>query len=571
MITLSSSQVTLYQIFAAPGIGAHVMGFLSIPERVQVRRTCRAFLSAVDQTLQGLTELFGEDVASSEWRPGTQGLRWLVIKCPNLRTLSVASREDHEEPWRERDRFSLTWPTVELQYIQPRVVSLGDIARTCQGLTYLNVAGCSEDVTGAGIMAIARSCRGLEALDVSDCHVGDAAIQAVAESCRGLRRLAASCMWSVTDASLVSLGQHCPQLEALDVDFAGVTDEGVIAIAGGCPCLRRLVVACRVTDAAISQVAEHCRELEHLGVEACKSVTDASIKTIAANCPRLRRLDVPNTGITDNSISVLAGKCTELRRLNVAETGVSDAGISVVAAHCAQLEYLDVSECDKVTDDSITQVGRRCAHLQALLIGSCMKVGDAGIGMVARNCAGLRKLVIRMSGYTDAGIKAIARHCGELEYLDMAHGGRDGCSLVALAKGCRQLEYLDISMLNAVSERSFAAIGRYCTGLRVLRARYQRSKETLWALIEKVGPALEVLDLSNSCVTDKAIGWMAVCCPQLQVLILDNCHVRNKGVRMIAKAFTDLRHLNVLECDLTDDSISLLPDDCDVMWSDRDA
>jgi hypothetical protein len=62
-----------------------------------------------------------------------------------------------------------------------------------------------------------------------------------------------------TDASLLSVAAHCPNITTVDVHWnRSVTDAGVVALAAACPDLRQLdLYWTRIGDASLSSLAEH--------------------------------------------------------------------------------------------------------------------------------------------------------------------------------------------------------------------------------------------------------------------------------------------------------------------------
>eukprot|EP00899_Mesostigma_viride_P004291 jgi/Mesvir1/13863/Mv16005-RA.1 len=560
MLTRSSqTKATLEQVMAIPGIGAQVMSSLPIPDRVRLRRTCRTFLAAADESLLSLTELFGEDAAGEGCQLGAVGLSWLMAKCPKLQTLSLAARADHEEPWWERNRYSLAWPWARYESMLPGVLSLEGIARRYQGLVCLNVAFC-RDVTDAGIVAIAMSSRGLRALDVSHCHaVCDASVRIVAESCRDLRRLALSGNKKLTDASLVAVGQQCRMMEVLYADGTDATDVGVSAIARNCPRLRRLQAPDAVTDEGITQVAEHCHQLEHLGLPWRGRVTGDSIRRVATGCPQLTWLNHSCNDATDDVIRYVARRCAGLQRLYVKSSFVTDAGIKVVARSCPLLEYLDVTNCENVTGAGIKAVARNCPKLVYLAAGWCPSVGDAGICEVAAHCPALRTLDVQRTRVTDVSVRALGANCHELRYLDVGHCRSCGGGLEALARGCPQLEHLNIRKVRSVTPKGLAAISRDCKGLRVFRAdETGLSEETIGKLIKGVGRTLESLSLNYCSASDESLELIAQHCPRLHGLLLGDSLISDWGIRLIAAACKRLQGLDVCASSVTRASLQLV-------------
>eukprot|EP00899_Mesostigma_viride_P000706 jgi/Mesvir1/10636/Mv09274-RA.1 len=570
-----SSLPDLEQVMTVPGIGAQVMSLLPIPDRVRLRRTCRSFLSAADESLLSVTELFGEGV-TAKCRPGTVGLAWLLTKCPNLDTICVASREEHREAWRDRegDRYSLRWNRVMIIDLT-RPVSLGQLAAKYPGLKYLNLAGCG-DVTGIDLSAIAASCRGLEALDVSGCDIDSRSVKEVARSCHALRRLAVACCKGVTNNTLVVLSQHCPQLEELDVEETRVTGRGIATLARACPRLQRLRVPACATDDIIVQVADHCRELEQLSVRHCGRVTDASIVSIAACCPRLQRLDASGCSrITDAGVTSLARGCPGLGHLDIPSAEVSDEGMRAVAEHCRQLEYLGVSY-QRITDAALLEIVCNCPQLRCLKVKDCRRRILASV--FHNNCPRLQNLILEEAILTPACMEAIAS-CHELRHLDLSFshimGGDDpartgGDSLAALASGCPKLEHLDVSFTGCPGiDGGVLAIARSCPQLNVFIVEHAPVlEETVLQLIRERGPQLKYLHLVGSTLTDATMRMLAQACPRLQELRVTDCpQVTDEGIKLVERACKKLRRLALNRCGVTATGAALIDHErCMLVW-----
>eukprot|EP00899_Mesostigma_viride_P000152 jgi/Mesvir1/10137/Mv06766-RA.1 len=564
MLTRSSQKVTLERLMAVPGIGARVMSSLPIPNRIRLRRTCRAFKSAVDDSLHSLTELFGEDIAGGGCHPGERGLTWLLDKCPHLVTLSTSARADHLEWWNERDATALAWTWLgNDENIFSAFLSLDDIGRRYRELEYLNVAGC-VDVTDADLTALARSCRHLLAVDVSGCRdVTDASIIAIAEHCKDLQRIFLCECEDVTDYSLVALSEHCRHLVAVGVGSTSATDVGITALVRNCPQLRQLVLPDQVTDAGIRQVAQHCPELMRLGLTDPESVTEASMKIVAERCRRLEQLDGPWCDyITDDFLCSMAGNVGLFRRLSLARTPTSDRSLGSISDYCWWLQHLDVRRCVGVTDEGLEEIAGGCKQLRHLAVSGCPDVGDFGVRCIAERCPNLRTLKVADTEITDDSMRAVAAFCPELRQLDMSSCFRvvDAGTLVALARGCRELEHLDVSWTECVTQGGVAAVSRYCVRLRVFRAccGALRDKDVA-VLIKGVGRRLRVLDLAGNKITDRTLKLVGQHCRWLHELdVASHSRVTDAGVSAVALACRELRMVDVSMCKVTDASLSLL-------------
>jgi hypothetical protein len=106
---------------------------------------------------------------------------------------------------------------------------------------------------------VARYCKKLCQMFISRLSgVNDALVEEVLSSC-GSTLVCMNLTRECTDASLVSVGSHCPNLTALDLfGNENITDDGVIAMAASCPHLQRLGLKwCNLSGVSLSALAEH--------------------------------------------------------------------------------------------------------------------------------------------------------------------------------------------------------------------------------------------------------------------------------------------------------------------------
>eukprot|EP00899_Mesostigma_viride_P012544 jgi/Mesvir1/21290/Mv21683-RA.1 len=622
----STNSSTLNDLMAVRGVGAQIMRAVPVLQRLRLRQVCRAFLSAVDESLESLSEMFWEHMAEAVRSTG--GLDWLVDKCPNLRTLSVWSSPevDYRCEKQQRIRHRLVRPGMATQ-------SFSTLAH-CTGLRSLNLAGC-VDVGDDLLTALAASCRELESLDVSYCRVTDAGITEIALHCPGLKKLSARALKHVTDTSIEQVALCCGQLKWLDVATTNVTDAGVSAIAQRCPHLCHLALGqcAAVTDASMLVVAENCATLEELDVSGLLGITDASItavaercrqlksldlsefscvsnqglEAVAEHCPQLEYLDVFNLDIRRSVMWKIARNCPRLRHLN-AHLGplIDDEVIDTLTASCPQLHHLSVSDSDNLTDDSVLLLAERCPQLEHLLIWACNRVTDVGISAIARCCPRLKHLdlwdcgnvtdasmtlvgehcrqleklgiSLRAEGVTDASLRVVGRNCARLRSFVIRGeawgevGVGEQAALRVIVEDCRQLEHLDVSTTSLTSDECMAAISRNCTNLRSFVASGCRSltdRNLAVLLAGRVGASLLHLDLSLcDNITDKSLVVVGRTCRQLRTLNLHFAvNVTDAGIEAMAAGCRQLISLCVDSCEVTRKVLDMFdPSKCDVSW-----
>ena len=205
-----------------------------------------------------------------------------------------------------------------------------------------------EEVTCAGVRALARGCHRLEAVDLRACEEldksmarsGEGCLVALAEACPELRELRLKPNGNVGDATLSALGAHCPRLETLDASGAHCTDNGLRALAAGCPQLRELFVAgCKLlTDAGVGALAKGCPQLRLVDLQGCSAVGDAAALKLAEGCAALDTVSFqccPWLG--DEGFRALCARCP-LRHITLKHCAVTQEAIDQAEQAHPQLQ-----------------------------------------------------------------------------------------------------------------------------------------------------------------------------------------------------------------------------------------
>eukprot|EP00899_Mesostigma_viride_P005640 jgi/Mesvir1/15077/Mv14721-RA.1 len=552
---------TLHQLILLPGIGPQIFESVPLLDRARLRQTCRAFLPAVDESLESVSELFWEDISDVATRAG--GLDWLLPKCAHLHTLSLHSRmADGGGAWERRERTILAGlPPSRAMPSQSLLV----LCR-CTHLRALNLAGCA-DVTDAVLTAVAAACRILETLDVSGCGaVTDAGVTALASSCPPrLRELVVGTIHRVTDASVHSIAEHCPALTKLSLMRTRVTDAGLCALGRHRPSLRHLDVGlCRdVTDAGISAIASGCPDLRHLSLAFQVRVTDASMTALARHCRLLQGLSLHGCdGVTATGIYALAERCPSFEHLELiglfSDRTLSGSALLGVAAKWPLLTHLEIrgeGMC-AMYDGTLQALAEGCPRLRHLSCRISPYVTDVGIGALAVKCPQLRQLdVAYCRRVTDASMRLVGEHCRNLEELrvrvakDGGEGGDE--ALRVLVESCRGLEILSIFRATCRLDGSMAALGRACDKLRYFKAGNCQtlSDANVTALVSgPAAPRLHTLHiLKCTGITDESLFAISRACTQLRSLNLYRCEkLTDAGARAVATGCTRLAFLDLL-------------------------
>lgn len=129
----------------------------------------------------------------------------------------------------------------------------------------------------AGIVAVAQCCKLLEEINLRFCEgLSDTGLVELAKGCsKSIKVIGIAACAKITDVSLDAVGSHCQNLEILSLDSEFVHNEGVLAVAQGCPLLKVLKLQCiNVTDEALQSVGISCLSLEQLALSGFQRFTD---------------------------------------------------------------------------------------------------------------------------------------------------------------------------------------------------------------------------------------------------------------------------------------------------------
>eukprot|EP00899_Mesostigma_viride_P006221 jgi/Mesvir1/155/Mv13516-RA.2 len=505
-----------------PSLGARVLADIPLIGRVQLRALSREMCSAVDTSLAALTRLsLQEDLAEVAARRRPEALTWLVSKCPNLISLTVATAASSRggELTIELPEDDVTGAAADASNrggASARVGSSGlgssgggssagigtcaggvpTSGRGGPGMTcWWRAAGINP--TGGFLLELALTCRHLRHLTLKRCcGVTDAGLRAVAIGCRDLRSVNVKGCAQVTDAGVKYLARHSPQLEELNLGFCGlITDGGLSRLARGCPGLTALTLTFKqsVTDAGIRSVAERCKGLRRLKVRQCRRVTDGGIAAVAFGCRELAYLDVGDgPSVSDVSISMVASSCKPglesllvgsavthvglaavihssregLKRLRVRDNaGLKDRTVELLARSCPLLLRLDLAHCRDVTDAGMAVVTECCPLLEELVLEKCVAVTDGSMVPLAERCPRLRGVNWNhCPGVTDGSVAALGRNCPDLVSLRVSGSNLSDASLVKIAARGR-LRTLDVSGCFSLTTEAFRKLGECCKGL----------------------------------------------------------------------------------------------------------
>nr|KAJ3407037.1 hypothetical protein HK105_003444 [Polyrhizophydium stewartii] len=192
---------------------------------------------------------------------------------PSVRHLRLAGADDDERVMSLCDRC----PNLEvLLYgwanLTPRAVH--HIAARTPNLRVLDLRGCQKAVTPAAMHDLALKCTRLESVDLSFTSGGDGVIASLAEHAANLHT-AILAGYTCSEQMLIRfVARVGARLRVLSIAWFG----GVL------------------TDAGVLAIAKHCPNIEKLDVRGCRQVSEAALRTLIAAASRLVVLKLEGPG-----------------------------------------------------------------------------------------------------------------------------------------------------------------------------------------------------------------------------------------------------------------------------------
>ena len=255
-------------------IWLRIFSFLLLQERTQVSYACQRWNSLCKDSLFWREVDFSFCSASHQLTDKTVR----AVMSYSMRIQSIDLSGDHCEPITDDGLGHVARSCQRLQRLNvagrrkvtDRGLSL--IARNCSFLKELNVDKCLA-ITDKGIKYIVRRCSELTVLSVARCYkISDKGLQFVAQKCTNLQSLNIAGCSRVSDTSLASLGHCCHAMRDITLkDVQSITFYGIDSMVSGTPELTHvhlgIIQDARNTMVALLIIVKHCRKLQFLSFQ----------------------------------------------------------------------------------------------------------------------------------------------------------------------------------------------------------------------------------------------------------------------------------------------------------------
>ena len=172
---------------------------------------------------------------------------------------------------------------------------------------------------------------------------------------KNLTDLRLSFCQSVTDATLLSLSQRCPQLNTLHLNNTSITDQGVCDMAERLRVTNLLIGFNDIGDRAVLGLRRSAATLVELQLYGCKRVTNDALMQLGQTCRDLQTLYLGQTGVTDEGVACLAQYNSSLATVYLNQTATGDASVDALTK-CASIKLLDFRSSSLLTDRGLHQI-----------------------------------------------------------------------------------------------------------------------------------------------------------------------------------------------------------------------
>ncbi|PNX82083.1 F-box/LRR-repeat protein, partial [Trifolium pratense] len=401
-------------------------------------------------------------------------------------------------------------------------------------------------------------------------------LRAFSKKITTLISLVCSNIESIYGTDLFLIAECFPLLEELDLsnpgEFANHVNflDGLDALSLALFKLRKINLSghCYVNDSSLLHLCKNCEFLEQVMMMNCSLLTHHGIayairerrQTLRslsirwrsygsndiisshfvdslANLKGLTSLDLSSSRISDKLLTSIAMRGLPLRKLVLQNcTGYSYVGIFSLLSKCQGIQHLDLQNADFMTDHRDAKVSSLLGDLVSINLNKCRKLTNSALSALVSNCPLLSDIKME---HTSIG-KNVAKNSNylmnfvlnppRLKSFYMAHNSwlKDE-SLIIFSSILTNLQLLDLSDCDCISEQV---------------------------------SNLEVLNLSDTNVVDETLYAISKNCRGLLQIILEGCLlVTMKGVKHVVENCTQLREINLRDCDkvhLNANSVSLM-------------
>ena len=358
--------------------------------------------------------------------------------------------------------------TITFDYINNNTEGL-DIAidKLCKGSPNLKVLRFIDPInfycmTDAAVLSIVQHCPFIETLELRKwANITDISMSYLAQlSC--LREVDLSQCYKLTSVGVQGLVKANRKLEVLvlaDTDRYEVTEEETDAV---------------IDDALLRCIGLHCSSLVklhlRLDLDAESDATSASFEALIKCLPALEDFLVEDFNMPNTILPQLGTYCPQLKVLYIDCVRCTDGDFVSMCQGCPLIEVLHLRHLFSISDTSMLAVARHCSMLKQLSISYLGDITNDSLCTLFATCTSLTSVtLIDLLHITDKAILTLLRHCPHLSSLTLSNtpGLTDYC-IQAIPTYCPHIQSLELWYIRTLSHETIVQISRHCKRLHTL-------------------------------------------------------------------------------------------------------
>ncbi|XP_038046356.1 F-box/LRR-repeat protein 20-like [Patiria miniata] len=291
---------------------------------------------------------------------------------------------------------------------------------------------------------------------------------------------------TLSDKSLVSIGENCPNL--IRICLMGCnkfTSEGLMPLLSGCSKLQELDLSfCyKALEPSSSNVLEHLpTSITSLSLSGLP-VDGATLHKALVRLTKLSELRLCGiNNITEEDIEeIFSGIGSELTLLDLTRChqSLTDHALRSVLKYCTELEDLSISGCARLTGEAFINLirdPRRAKNLTSLKLNGVKEISHSILIGIATSCPNLETVYLAgLKCVDDALLFDLATNCPKLSNISIKSStGKDShqvtdAGLLDLVRCCT-LQHVVISGIHKITDRCVLALANSCPDLKSLYA-----------------------------------------------------------------------------------------------------
>lgn len=257
-------------------------------------------------------------------------------------------------------KFVTMFPSIkelDLSSCQITDDSLVRIAEAYPDLKGINLSQCLQ-VSDRGVSILAKKCPQLEVIKLNDCYkITDEGLTNVINFSQHLKSLSLADCTLVKGTWIKQLGLNCPNLQSLNLNNCyEIVDQALIEISPLLQLKEIILTSChKLSNCSLKSLQQNCPNLHTIDLSGLTLTADEGLEYIS-HLIHLRSITLTDCyKITDKGLGFLANS-GRIKDLNLSRCGqITNAGVAKLA-QLTELETLNLNQCKKVNETVFSQI-----------------------------------------------------------------------------------------------------------------------------------------------------------------------------------------------------------------------